>query len=149
MSRAGRSALRGIEVRGELTEEWEKRGVKEKPDHAILASEISNAAFGLTPGEYKQFKGLQRENLRDHMTGLELIYSMLGEAATTEIARKQDTQRFNENKRAARKGGRISGAAREKLEAETGTRVSTPENFLDEPESRKRLKSERGAYELP
>jgi DNA-damage-inducible protein D len=141
--------MRGIEVRTELTDEWKKRGVKEEPEYAILTAEISKAAFGMTPGEYKQFKGLERENLRDHMSDLELIFSMLGEAATTEIARKQDTEGFNENKRAARKGGRIAGDAREKLEAETGTRISTSENYLDEPESRKRLKHKRGAKELP
>jgi hypothetical protein len=107
------------------------------------------AAFGITPAEYKQFKGLERENLRDHMTDLELIFSMLGEAATTEIARKQDAQGFVENKGAARKGGRIAREAREKLEAETGTRVSSPENYLDKPESRIRLKNKRGAKELP
>ena len=107
------------------------------------------AAFGMTPGEYKQFKGLERENLRDHMTDLELIFSMLGGAATTEIARKQDAQGFVGNKGAARKGGRIAGGAREKLEAETDARVSTPENYLDEPESRKRLKNKRGSNELP
>jgi hypothetical protein len=91
--------MRGIEVRAELTDEWKKRGVKEEPEYAILTAEISKAAFGMTPGEYKQFKGLERENLRDHMSDLELIFSMLGEAATTEIARKQDTEGFNENKR--------------------------------------------------
>jgi hypothetical protein len=141
--------MRGIEVRAELTGEWKKRGVKEEPEYAILTAEISKAAFGMTPSEYKQFKGLERENLRDHMNDLELIFSMLGEAATTEIARKQDTQGFVENKRAARKGGRIAGEARENLEAETGTKVSTPENYLDEPEGRKRLKYKKGAKELP
>ncbi|MGB4599531.1 MAG: phage antirepressor protein, partial [Trichlorobacter sp.] len=90
--------------------------------------------------EYKAFKGLERENLRDHMTDLELIFSMLGEAATTEIARKQDAQGFTENKVAARKGGGIAGEAREKLEIETGENVFNAENFLTEPESRKRLK---------
>ncbi len=140
--------MRGIEVRAELTNEWKKRGVKEEPEYAILTAEISKAAFGMTPSEYKEFKGLGRENLRDHMNDLELIFSMLGEAATTEIARKQDVQGFVENKGAARKGGRIAGEAREKLEAETGTRVSTPENYLDEPESRKRLKYKKGAKEL-
>ncbi|RJQ70263.1 MAG: phage antirepressor protein [Desulfobacteraceae bacterium] len=141
--------MRGIEVRAELTNEWKKRGVQEEPEYAILTAEISKAAFGMTPGEYKQFKGLERENLRDHMNDLELIFSMLGEAATTEIARKQDAQGFAENKRSARKGGRIAGEAREKLEAETGTKVSTPENYLDEPESRKRLQHKRGVKELP
>jgi DNA-damage-inducible protein D len=141
--------MRGIQVRAELTGEWKKRGVKEEPEYAILTAEISKAAFGMTPSEYKQFKGLERENLRDHMNDLELIFSMLGEAATTEIARKQDTQGLPENKRAARKGGRIAGEAREKLEAETGTGVSTMENYLEEPESRKRLKHKRRTPELP
>jgi hypothetical protein len=131
--------MRGIAVRAELTEEWKKRDVKGEPEYAILTSEISKAAFGLTPGEYKKLKGLERENLRDHMTDLELIFSMLGEAATTEIARKHDALGFSENKTAARKGGRISGEAREKLEAETGESVVTPENYLLEPESKKRL----------
>jgi hypothetical protein len=88
----------------------------------------------------KQLKGLERENLRDHMTDLELIFSMLGEAATTEIARKQDAQGLGENKVAARKGGRIAGDARENLEQETGTKVVSPENYLTEPERKKRLK---------
>lgn len=135
--------MRGIAIRGELTEEWKNRGVKGEPEYAILTAEISKAAFGMTPGEYKQFKGLGRENLRDHMTDLELIFSMLGEAATTEIARKQDAQGFPENKVAAHKGGRIAGEAREKLEVETGEGVVTPENFLVEPESRKRLKGKK------
>ena len=132
--------MRGIAVRAELTEEWKQRGVGEAPEYAILTAEISKAAFGMTPAEYKQFKGLQRENLRDHMTDLELIFSMLGEAATTEIARKQDAQGFGENKMAAHKGGRIGGEAREKLEVETGGKVSTSENFLVEPEGRKKVR---------
>ena len=134
--------MRGIAVRAELTEEWKTRGIKQEPEYAILTSEISKAAFGMTPGEYKQLKGLERENLRDHMTDLELIFSMLGEAATTEIARKQNAQGFRENKTAARKGGRIAGEAREKLEDETGTTVTSAENYLTEPENRKRLKHE-------
>jgi len=115
------------------------RGVNGEPEYAILTAEISKAAFGFTPTEYKNLKGLERENLRDHMTDLELIFSMLGEAATTEIARKQDAQGFCENKVAARKGGWIAGEAREKLEVETGENVVTPENYLTEPESKKRL----------
>lgn len=133
--------MRGIAVRAELTEEWKNRGVGEAPEYAILTAEISKAAFGLTPGEYKEVKGLKRENLRDHMTDLELIFSMLGEAATTEITRAQDTQGFTENRSAARKGGKIAGDAREKLELETGKKVVSTENYLIEPESRKRLKS--------
>lgn len=132
--------MRGIAVRAELTEEWRQRGVNGEPEYAILTSEISKAAFGLTPGEYKKFKGLKRENLRDHMTDLELIFSMLGEAATTEIARNQDAQGFVENRVAAHKGGKIAGDAREQLEEETGRKVVTSENYLVEPESRKRLR---------
>ena len=131
--------MRGIAIREELTDEWKQRGIKEQPEYAILTAEISKAAFGITPSEYRDLKGLKRENLRDHMTDLELIFSMLGEAATTEIARKQDVRGFNENKTAAHKGGRISGEAREKLEVETGSKVITSENYLTEPESRKRL----------
>jgi hypothetical protein len=141
--------MRGIAVKDELTDEWKKRGVREEQEYAILTAEISKAALGMTPNEYKQFKGLDRENLRDHMTDLELIFSMLGEAATTEIARKQDAQGFTENKGAVLKGGRIAGEARKKLEAETGSKVSTPENYLNEPESRKRLKRSKPAKELP
>lgn len=133
--------MRGIAVRAELTDEWKNRGIRQEPEYAILTSEISKAAFGMTPGEYKQLKGLERENLRDHMTDLELIFSMLGEAATTEIARKQNAQGFRENKTAARKGGRIAGEAREKLEDETGTTVTSAENYLTEPQNRKKLKT--------
>jgi len=132
--------VRGIAVRAELTDEWKNRGVNGEPEYAILTSEISKAAFGLTPSEYKNLKGLERENLRDHMTDLELIFSMLGEAATTEIARKQDAQGFGENRTAAGKGGRIAGDARQKLEQETGGKVVSPENYLTEPEGRKRLR---------
>ena len=132
--------MRGIAVRAELTEEWKQRDVGEAPEYAILTAEISKAAFGMTPAEYKLHKGLERENLRDHMTDLESIFSMLGEAATTEIARAQDAQGFGENRVSARKGGKIAGDARDKLEIETGSKISTPENFLTEPESRKRLK---------
>jgi len=131
--------MRGIAVRAELTDEWKNRGVGGEQEYAILTSEMSKAAFGLTPSEYKEVKGLKRENLRDHMTDLELIFSMLGEAATTEIARKQDAKGFSENKTAAKKGGRISGEAREKLESETGDNVVSPENYLTEPESRRRI----------
>ncbi|MFH0800034.1 MAG: Bro-N domain-containing protein [Pseudomonadota bacterium] len=135
--------MRGIAVRAELTDEWKNRGVKDEPEYAILTAEISKAAFGMTPNEHKKFKGLERENLRDHMNDLELIFSMLGEAATTEIARKHDAKGFDENKVVAYKGGRIAGDARTKLERETGRRVSSRENYLKEPESRKRLKGKK------
>ncbi len=81
--------VRGIAIRDELTDEWNKRGVKTEKEYAILTAEISKATFGMTPAEYKEFKGLKRENLRDHMNDLELIFSMLGEAATTEITRNE------------------------------------------------------------
>lgn len=135
--------MRGIAIRAELTDEWRQRNVKGEPEYAILTAEISKAAFGVTPVEYKKLKGLERENLRDHMNDLELIFSMLGEAATTEIARKQDAQGFTENKVAAHKGGRIAGEARERLEVETGDSVVSPENYLIEPESKKRLKGKK------
>ncbi len=131
---------RGIAVRAELTDEWKKRGVEEDSEYSILTAEISKATFGLTPSEYKKLKKLERENLRDHMTDLELIFSMLGEAATTEIARNKDVKGFEENRTAARKGGGIAGNARKKLEKESGRKVVTKENYLDAPEKVKRLK---------
>lgn len=123
--------MRGIAIRDELTDEWKKRGVKEQRDFAILTAEISQATFGMTPSEYKDFKALasSKDNLRDHMTDLELIFTMLGEASTTEIARKKDAQGFPGNKQAAKAGGTIAGNARRELEAKSGTRVSTRENF--------------------
>jgi len=122
--------MRGIAIREELTDEWKNRNIREEREYSILTAEISKAAFGLTPAEYKELKGLERENLRDHMNDLELIFSMLGEAATTEITRVQDAQGFDENRTAARKGGRIAGDAREKLEKETRKKVVSPENYL-------------------
>lgn len=91
------------------TDEWKKRGVKEQREYSILTAEISKATFGMTPGQYAEFKRLRRENLRDHMTDLELIFSMLGEAATTEIARNRDAQGFPQNKQAAGAGGAVAG----------------------------------------
>jgi len=131
--------MRGIVVRAELTEEWKSREVGGSHEYAILTAEISRATFGLTPSEYKNLKQLDRENLRDHMTDLELIFSMLGEAATTEIARTQDAWGFTENRSAAGKGGKIAGEAREQLELESGRKVVTDENYLDESEKLKRL----------
>jgi DNA-damage-inducible protein D len=133
----------GIAVWAKLTDEWGNRGVSEETEHASLAAEISNATFGLTPLEYIELKGLDREHLRDHMTDLELIFSMLGEAATTEIARKQDAQGFSENRTATCKGGRLAGGARENLEQETGSQVVSKENYLIKPENRKRLTTQK------
>jgi prophage antirepressor-like protein len=132
--------VRGIAVRQELTDEWQKRGIKQEKEYAILTNEISEAAFGKTVEEYKKFKKLKRENLRDHMTDLELIFTMLGEASTTKIARSKDAQGFTKNKKAARLGGKIAGDARKKLEIESGDKISTQENYLHEPEGQKRKK---------
>ena len=122
--------MRGIAVREELTDDWDKRGVKEDKEYAILTAEISKATFGMTPSEYKKFKKLKRENLRDHMNDLELIFSMLGEASTTEIARNTDAQGFDKNKIAAKKGGEVAGKARKDLENKSGKKVSTKDNYL-------------------
>ena len=131
--------MRGIAIREDLTDEWKNRGVEEDVDYAILTAEISKATFGMTPSEYKKFKGLEKENIRDHYTNLELIFSMLGEVSTTEITRSKDAQGFEENKDASYKGGKIAGDARAKLEIESGKSVSTSENYLIESESKKKL----------
>ena len=132
--------MRGIAIRDELTEEWKKRGVKENIEYAILTAEISKATFGITPSEYKRFKDLKRENLRDHMNDLELIFNMLGEAATKEITINKNSQGFDENKDSAIKGGRIAGEAKEKLEKVSGKSVSSKQNYLKISEKQKRLK---------
>jgi len=122
--------MRSIAIRDELTDEWRQRGIQEQKDFAILTAEISQATFGLTPTQYKDLKGLDRENLRDHMTDLELIFTMLGEAATTEIARNRDAQGFIPNKVAAHDGGAIAGNARRQLEHKSGRKVVTRRNYL-------------------
>ncbi len=128
--------VRGIAVRDELTGEWQKRGVKEQREYAILTAEISRATFGMTPAEYKTFKHLQKpaDNLRDHMTDLELIFTMLGEASTTEIARQADAQGYPQNRAAAKKGGAVAGNARRDLEQKSGKRVASPDNYKQLPE---------------
>jgi DNA-damage-inducible protein D len=132
--------MRGIAVRDQLTDEWKKRGVKEKKEYSILTAEISKATFGMTPSEYKKYKDIEKpnENLRDHMDDLELIFTMLGEASTTEIAKTKDTQGFKENKYAAIEGGKVAGGARKELEKRTGRKVSTKENFKELPENVKK-----------
>ena len=132
--------MRSIAIRDELTDEWKKRGIKERIEYSILTAEISKATFGLTPSQYKEIKGLKQQNLRDHMTDLELIFSMLGEASTTEITRNTDATGFPENKIAAKKGGKIAGDAREALEIESGKEVISSENYLPE----KKIKKLRG-----
>jgi hypothetical protein len=122
--------MRGIAIREELTDEWNKRGIKQDKEYAILTAEISKATFGVTPSEYKKLKGLKRENLRDHMNDLEQIFSMLGEAATTEITRNKNPQGFEHNKKAAKEGGSVAGKAREDLEKRSGKKVVSKENYL-------------------
>lgn len=132
--------VRGIAVRQELTDEWKNRNVNEDKEYAILTNEISHATFGKTIEEYKKFKKINKQNLRDHMNDLELIFTMLGEASTTKIARSKDAQGLMQNRKAAKLGGQIAGNARKKLEFESGEKISTPENYLNEPETNKRKK---------
>ncbi len=132
--------MRSIAIREELTEEWKNHGVKEHKDYAILTSEISKAAFGLTPTEYKDLKGLKSQNLRDHMNDLELLFSMLGEASTTEIVKTKNPVGFTQNKKAAKEGGAIAGNARKALELQTGKKVITTKNYLPEGKNKKAVK---------
>jgi methylphosphotriester-DNA--protein-cysteine methyltransferase len=138
--------MRSIAIRDELTGEWKKRGVREQREYAILTAEISKATFGLTPTEYAEFKRLKRENLRDHMSDLELIFSMLGEAATTEIARNRDTQGFPQNQQAAHAGGKVAGNARLELEKKSGRKVVTNENYLALTQAAKKAKRVKGQF---
>jgi len=129
--------LRSISVRAELTDEWRARGVAEGKEYSILTAEIARATFGLTPTEHSQLKGIgvvkTGNTLRDHMTDLELIFTMLGEASTTEIARRSDALGFDENRTSAKEGGKIAGNARKALEAKTGNKVVSKGNYLPEP----------------
>ena len=126
--------LRSIVVRGELTDEWKARGVEEGKEYAILTAEIARATFGVTPGTHRRIKGLDQaktgNNLRDHMTDLELIFTMLGEASTTEIARRKEAQGFGDNRSAAKEGGTVAGNARKELEAKSGKPVVSKANYL-------------------
>jgi hypothetical protein len=131
--------MHGIATRHDLTDEWDRRGAAGQQDYAILTAEISQAAFGITPSQYKKLKGLERENLRDHMDYLELLFTELSEASTVQIARAEDTHGLPANKSAARRGGKIAGDAREKLEQETGRKVVSKKNYLKKPQSRKEI----------
>jgi len=122
--------MRGIAIREELTDEWEKRGAKEKRDYEILTAEISKATFGVTPSQYKKLKGLKRENLRDHMDDFELIFNMLGERSTTEIHRNENSVGIKKLKNDAQRGGKVAGNARKELEKELGRSITTKNNFL-------------------
>ncbi len=134
--------MRGIVIREELTDEWKNRGAKEQRDYEILTAEISKATFGVTPSEYKELKGLERENLRDHMDDFELIFNMLGERATTEIHRNEDSKGIPKLQSDARAGGDIAGGARRKLEEKLGRSVVSKKNFLNNVENKK-LKSSK------
>lgn len=125
--------LRGIAIRQNLTDEWKVRGITKEKDYAILTAEISKATFGLTPSEYKSVKGLTKknQNLRDHMTDLELIFTMLGERVTTEISQQEKPDSFDESKNVACRGGNVAGIARKETEKELGHSVISKDNFLN------------------
>jgi hypothetical protein len=136
--------IRGILVRDELTNEWKQRGVKEGKEYAILTAEISKATFGIIPSDYKTLKGLTKttENLRDHMTDLELIFTMLGEASTTEIAKNKNAKGFVENHKAAKAGGSVAGKARKDLEKKSGKKIVSDQNFKQLSQNQKPNKLE-------
>jgi len=120
--------LKSIEVRKELTDEWENRGVQKGQEYAILTDEITKAWSGYTTKQYKSLKALKKENLRDHMTNLELVLNMLAEATTTEISKEKKPKTFEDNKRIAQQGGTIAGNTRREIEEKTGKSVVTPQN---------------------
>ncbi|HAO21902.1 MAG TPA: phage antirepressor protein [Desulfobacteraceae bacterium] len=126
--------LRGIAIRQNLTDEWKERGIESERDYAILTAEISKATFGITPSEYKELKGLTKknQNLRDHMTDLELIFTMLGEKVTTEISQNEKPETFVKSRQAAKRGGRVAGNARKETEKELGRSIVTNQNYLPE-----------------
>jgi DNA-damage-inducible protein D len=131
--------LRGIAIRQELTDQWKNRDIKTEKEFAILTNEISKATFGKTVEDYKKFKQLQKknQNLRDHMTDLELIFTMLGEASTTEITKEKNSQGFKECKKSANKGGNIAKRAREDLEKNLGKTIISKNNFLSKQKKKK------------
>jgi len=132
--------MRGIAIREELTDEWQKRGAQHKQDYEILTAEISEATFGLKPNEYKKIKGLKRENLRDHMDDFELILTMLGERTTKEIHKTKDSKGLQKLKDDARLGGEVAGTARKQIERRIGRPVISKNNFL-KSNDRKKIKN--------
>lgn len=128
--------LRGMAIRQNLTDEWKERGITEERDYAILTAEISKATFGLIPSEYKELKGLikKNQNLRDHMTDLELIFTMLGEKVTTEISKNETPETFEASRKVAKRGGKVAGNARKETERELGRSVVSSQNFLENTE---------------
>ncbi len=129
--------MRSIAIREELTDEWQQHGVREQKEYSILTAEIAKATFGITPSEHKAIKSLKSQNLRDHMTELELIFSMLGEAATTEMVKANHPIGFVENTKVARQGGKIAGDARKELEKKTQKKVVSATNYLPEKKTKK------------
>jgi prophage antirepressor-like protein len=129
--------LRGIAIRQNLTDEWQERGISTERDFSILTAEIAKATFGVTPSEHKDLKGLTRknDNLRDHMTDLELIFTMLGEKVTTEISQTEKPDTFDKNKKVAKRGGSVAGTARKETERELGRSVVSKQNFLPKKKS--------------
>ena len=123
--------LKSIDIRKQLTDEWKNRGIKEGQEYSILTAEIAKATFGLTPSEHKDLKGLEKQNLRDHMTNLELIFTMLGEEVTRTYTVEDNAQGFTENQDTAFKGGTAAGEARKRLEQVTGKPVIASTNFLN------------------
>jgi len=132
--------IRGISIREELTNEWGNRGANSSRDYSILTTEISKATFDMTPGEYKKFKNLKRENLRDHMNDMELILTMLGDATTTKITKDRDSKGFYKLKKDSRDGGAVAGRTRKDIESQTGKKVITKENYLSSPQNKKLTK---------
>jgi len=125
--------LRGIAIRQNLTDEWKARRIESETDYAILTAEISKATFGITPSEYKKIKGLAKtsQNLRDHMTDFELIFTMLGEKVTTEISQKEQPDTFDKSKKVAKRGGSVAGTARKATEKELGRSIISKQNYLE------------------
>ena len=135
--------LRGLAIRQNLTDEWKERGIKTRKNYAILTAEISKATFGMTPSEYRRYKNIPSRtnlNLRDNMTDLELIFTMLGERVTTEISKNEMPIDFKGNKKVANRGGSVAGRARKETEKEIGNSVMTRENYLPKIKSNKQLK---------
>ena len=138
--------LRSIDIRKQLTDEWNQRGVEEGTEYSILTAEIAKATFGLTPSEHKQLKSLDKQNLRDHMTNMELIFTMLGEESTRQIAVQDDAQGFNDNHDAAQQGGKLAGEARKRVEKDKRVKVVSSDNFLkqiEDAEKKKELPPEK------
>ena len=131
--------LRGIAVRQDLTDEWQERGAKKNLEYAILTNEIMKGTFGMKVDEYKKFKNLKRENLRDHMNDLELILTMLGEATTTKFTKDRDSHGFPKLKKDAQDGGKVAGRTRKDIESQSNKKVISRKNYLRTSESQKRL----------